>query len=265
MPLSRLSRIFGRKANPPPSIPDGMRVYAVGDVHGRDDLLGELASRIEADLRGAPDEVITVFLGDYVDRGPHSASVIARLVEKRFPTPVRALRGNHEEMLLQFLREPATLGEWRRYGGLETLHSYGVSVAAALRGEGFDVAHEELVAALPEAHLNFLNSAEFSLAIGDYFFCHAGVRPEVPLTEQRPEDLLWIREGFLRFDRPFEKVVVHGHTPVGVPDVRPNRINIDTGAFATSVLTCVALEGQERRFISAVGARPQRRVEKMRI
>ena len=252
--FSRMKRTFESKPPAAAAAPQGMRIYAIGDVHGRDDLLGDLACRIEADLAAEPMRAVTVFIGDYVDRGPHSAAVIERLVVGRFPTPVSALRGNHEEMFLQYLEDPGTLAEWRRNGGLETLRSYGVDVVPAMRGEGFAEAHQALLAALPASHQNFLREARLSVSYGDYFFCHAGVRPGVALENQRADDLMWIRESFLRCERPYGKVVVHGHTPVAKPEVRANRINIDTGGFATSVLTCLALEGTERRFLTA-GAR----------
>ena len=252
--FSRLKRAFEWSPPAAAAAPQGMRIYAVGDVHGRDDLLSDVARRIEADLAAEPRKAVTVFIGDYVDRGPQSAAVIERLAGGRFPTPVSALRGNHEEMFLQFLEDPATLSEWRRNGGLETLRSYGVEVVAAMRGEAFVEARKALLAALPATHLQFLREARLSVSYGDYFFCHAGVRPGVALENQRAEDLMWIRDGFLRFERPFGKVVVHGHTPVAAPEVRANRINIDTGAFATSVLTCLVLEGTERRFLTVSSA-----------
>jgi serine/threonine protein phosphatase 1 len=250
MVFSRLRRVFA--AAPPPlrsSTPERTRVYAIGDVHGRDDLLDEMADLIERDCASAPVETITVMLGDYVDRGPHSAAVVERLASGRFPTRLCALRGNHEAMLLQFLAEPLALEFWRRNGGLETLHSYGVDVSAAMRGEGYEAARDAFRETLPAAHRAFLEATALSATIGDYFFCHAGVRPGAPLSNQREEDLLWIRDGFLSHERSFGKIVVHGHTPVARPEVRANRINIDTGAFAVSRLTCLALEGEDRRFL----------------
>lgn len=258
MPFSLIRRPFRRPALKPEA-PEGMRIYVVGDVHGRDDLLGDVAGAIEGELGSAPSTVLTVLLGDYVDRGPSSASVLERLAGGRFPTPIAALRGNHEQMLLQFLDDPLELESWRRYGGLETLHSYGVDVSAVLRGRGYERARDAFLEALPKGHLEFLSSTRPSAAFGDYFFCHAGVRPGVPLDQQSAEDLMWIRDGFLQFDRSFKKVVVHGHTPVATADFRANRINIDTGAFATSVLTCLALEGAEQRILTAGAPRAPRR------
>ncbi len=252
---SLFKRPFRRTALPSVA-PEGMRIYAVGDVHGRGDLLEEIAAAIESDLASAPATVITVLLGDYVDRGPQTFEVVDRLAEARFPTPIRALRGNHEQMLLQFLDNPSELDSWRRYGGLETLHSYGVDVSKAMRGMGYEETRDALIAALPTAHRHFLSATESSAAYGDYFFCHAGVRPGVPLDRQRAGDLMWISEGFLSFGRSFGKIVVHGHTPVDAADFRPNRINIDTGAFATSMLTCLVLEGAERRILTVGKQRP---------
>jgi len=250
MILSRLKRALASRQSHSATTPERTRVYAIGDVHGRDDLLDEIAGLIESDRKTAPAEVLTLFLGDYIDRGPHSAAVVERLASGRFPTPFRALRGNHEAMLLRFLAEPSVLEFWRNYGGLETLHSYGVDVSAAMRGGGYGAARDAFSEALPAAHRAFLKATEFSAAVGDYFFCHAGVRPGTPLADQDEEDLLWIRDGFLSHERSFGKIVVHGHTPVASPEVRVNRINIDTGAFATSRLTCLALEGEDRRFLS---------------
>ena len=184
MILSRLSRVLPSNSAAPATPPPGMRIYAVGDIHGREDLLSELAELIARDCANAPDEVITVTLGDYVDRGPHSAAVIERLASANFPTRLLTLRGNHEDMLLQFLAEPEALDHWRRNGGLETLHSYGVDVSRAMRGAGYEAVRDAFVEALPSTHRRFLEATELSATIGDYFFCHAGVRPGVALERQ---------------------------------------------------------------------------------
>jgi serine/threonine protein phosphatase 1 len=248
---SLFTRAFEKRKPPAAAAaPANTRIYAIGDVHGREDLLGELAERIKEDLKTAPPYVVTIFLGDYIDRGPRSAEVVDRLANRRFPTQIRTLRGNHEEMLRQFLSDASILDEWRRYGGLETLHSYGIDVSQVSRGEGFELARTTLLRALPAEHSKFLEATELSVTLGDYFFCHAGVRPGAALEDQNSRDLLWIRDGFLRFERPFGKIIVHGHTPVASPEIKSNRINIDTGAFATSILTCLILEGAERRFLS---------------
>jgi len=235
---------------PPARVPDGMRVYCVGDVHGRLDLLTQVADWIAADLARAPRPTVTVFCGDYIDRGPQSAGVIEKLSRGDFPTDIRALRGNHEEMLLTFLENADSMDAWRRYGGLETLHSYGVPVFNVMRGKGFDVAQAALREKLPASHLEFYRSTSFYAEAGDYYFCHAGVRPGVPLERQEPRDLLWIREEFIRYSGVYPKRIVHGHTPVAKPMVLPDRVNIDTGAYASGSLTCCALEGDTLRLFS---------------
>lgn len=233
------------------SVPAGLRVYVIGDIHGRLDLLDCLAYKISDDLRqGRFDEAVTIFLGDYIDRGPHSAGVTERLSAGDLPTRIVALRGNHEATLLSFLEDARVLADWRRYGGLETLVSYGVDVKKVMRGQGYDAALRFLRRNLPPRHLAFFEQTRLSSSIGDYFFCHAGVRPGAALGHQNERDLLWIRDEFNLYHGTFEKIIVHGHTPVEEPQVLPNRICIDTGAYATGVLTCLVLEGANRRFIS---------------
>jgi serine/threonine protein phosphatase 1 len=233
------------------SVPQRCRVYAVGDIHGRADLLSELANRVAVDLKDADyDELLTVFLGDYIDRGPDPAAVVTRVSSSDFPTPIVALRGNHEQMLLNFLSDESTLDTWRLNGGLETLNSYKISVSDLMRGQGYKSAQQELHANLPKNHLKFLKELKSHFVLGDYFFCHAGVRPGIALESQSDGDLMWIRDEFLNSDLNFGKIIVHGHTPVSSPDIRENRINIDTGAFATNKLTCLVLQGTSRRFIS---------------
>ncbi len=249
---SIVGRLRAKQQSPAaPRVPEGMRLYVVGDVHGRLDLLRELAAQIADDVKSAGGrDVGAIFVGDYVDRGPDSAGVVDELSRHAFPTPIIALRGNHEEILLKFLDDATVLDSWRKFGGLETLHSYGVSVSDAMRGAGYDRAREALLRALPQSHLEFLTQTLPSISFGDYFFCHAGVRPGIALSRQSPGDLLWIREEFLRHAGSFGKVVVHGHTPTSAPDVRPNRINVDTGAYASSILTALVLEDDRRRFLS---------------
>ncbi len=237
-----------------PRAPEGARLYVVGDIHGRLDLLRDLARLIAQDAAAqasAPARAETIFLGDYVDRGPDSAGVIDFLASGDFPTPLVALRGNHEAMLARFMEDETALEEWRRFGGLETLHSYGVNVTDALRGANYAQTRAALLERLPAAHRDFLHGMRSSLARGGYFFCHAGVRPGRALTAQTDSDLLWIREPFLSFAGDLGACVVHGHTPVAAPDVRANRINIDTGAYASGRLTALALEGDMRRFLVA--------------
>jgi serine/threonine protein phosphatase 1 len=226
------------------------RVYAIGDIHGRSDLLDRMVTEIALDLSRHPvAEALTVTVGDYVDRGPDSRGVIERLTRNPFVTPYVALRGNHESLLEDFLRDPSTGDYWRRLGGLETLHSYGVDVASLMLGKGQDAAADALRAALPQTHVAFLASLKSSLSIGRYFLCHAGVRPGVPLAQQREEDLLWIRDEFLNSNVDFGKVVVHGHTPSEEPELRANRVNVDTGAFMTNRLACAVLGENDVRFL----------------
>jgi serine/threonine protein phosphatase 1 len=142
------------------------------------------------------------------------------------------------------------LDNWRHFGGLETLASYGVDVRDAMRGRNYAAAQAKLREVLPPPHQEFFERTRLSWSLGDYFFCHAGVRPNFPLARQEETDLLWIRDEFNDFRGAFEKMIVHGHTPVSEPEVLTNRINVDTGAYATDVLTCLVLEGRERRFIA---------------
>jgi serine/threonine protein phosphatase 1 len=227
-----------------PSLPEGMRIYAIGDIHGRSDLLQQLFTVIDIDLdRSRPERVIQVFLGDYVDRGPDSRGVIDLLIERRRSHETVCLKGNHEAFLLDALREPAKLEDWRQYGGLLTMTSYGVRPTMKPTAEEQVTLIRALSDALPFEHLEFLESLQPSYTCGDFFFAHAGVRPGIPINLQREEDLLWIREEFLESETDFGKYVVHGHTPVSAPDIRSNRINIDTGAYATGNLTLLTIQG----------------------
>jgi serine/threonine protein phosphatase 1 len=234
------------------SITDDQRLYVIGDIHGRSDLLDEVIQEIGQDLvDNAPDNAIVVTLGDYVDRGPDSRGVLDRLARNPFPIPYVALKGNHEELFELFLEDPGAGSQWRLLGGLETLHSYGVPVGPLMRGKGFEEASDMLRARVPPEHLAFLSSLRTFITSGQYFLCHAGVRPGVPLDRQESRDLLWIRGEFLTSSRNFGRIVVHGHTPVEQPQVLANRINIDTGAFATGCLTCIVLERGSHRFLTA--------------
>ncbi len=251
---------FARKlwSDPEPvvaAVPRGVRVYAVGDVHGRFDLLEQLLGQIERDAEGAADLVkYVVFLGDYVDRGPQSRLVIERLAGPPLPGfGAIHLRGNHEAAMLDFLADVQIGGAWIAYGGNATMASYGVVPPAEdAPPEFLEEARQQLLAALPDHHLAFLKRLRNSIAIGDYLFVHAGIKPGVPLDRQAESDLLWIRREFLHSTADHGKVVVHGHTIAEQPEVRSNRIGIDTGAFATNRLTALVLEGTERRFLCTV-------------
>jgi serine/threonine protein phosphatase 1 len=234
-------------------MPERQRLYVIGDIHGRADLLDRMIELISADLDAAPAaDPLTVTIGDYVDRGPDSRAVVERLAQNPFPGDFVALKGNHEQLLEDFLGDPSIAEHWRRLGGIETLHSYGVDVGLTMRGRDYPVAAAAMRQSVPQAHLDFLAGLSTSLVVGRYFLCHAGIRPGVPLPQQRKEDLLWIRNPFLDSRTDFGMTVVHGHTPVEQPEILPNRINIDTGAFMTGRLTCAVLEGAHIRFLTAV-------------
>lgn len=232
-------------------IPAGQRIYAVGDIHGREDLLRRMGDLIAEDMgtAAAGSAVTGVLIGDYVDRGPSSAGVLKVLAEGQFPVPLIALRGNHEEMLLSFLDKAEQLDAWRRYGGIETLHSFGIDAEKARHREHFFVVQSELRAAIPERVKAFLGEMRLSHSVGDYFFCHAGVRPGIPLEAQSARDLLWIRDDFVHSRADHGMVIVHGHTPVEQPELLDNRINIDTGAYLSDRLSCVVLEEDTRRIL----------------
>ena len=229
-------------------MPDGVRIYAIGDIHGRADLLDRLLQRIDADLaKNSPRQAIEVFLGDYVDRGSASREVLDRLIERKKAHRAVFLKGNHEALMIRFPIDPSILDDWQRLGGLETLMSYGITPSINADAPAQSRLAVAFGQAFPESHRSFLGELKTSFTCGDYFFVHAGVRPGVPLTKQRDEDLLWIRHEFLLSEDDFSKIVVHGHTPVLQPDIRLNRINIDTGAYATGRLTCLVLEADTIR------------------
>jgi serine/threonine protein phosphatase 1 len=233
-----------------PVVHDGLRIYAIGDVHGRADLLKKLFARIDADLQADPiAETMHVFLGDYIDRGKDSATVLDLLIERASSHKMTFLKGNHELYLTEFLENPRILGAWAHYGALPTLASYGLAPTINANPQQQAELAARLGDAMPKSHSQFLASLKPSFICGDFFFVHAGVRPGTPLTRQSEDDLFWIRDDFLLHEEPFEKIIVHGHTPVREPDVRKNRINIDTGAYATGRLTCLKLEQDKILFI----------------
>ena len=226
------------------------RLYVIGDIHGRLDLLERMIELVNLDIKQSSGDCLVVTLGDYVDRGPHSRGVLDRLLKNPFAGRYVALRGNHEALLEEFLGNPAIAAQWWRLGGLETLRSFDISVRRWMTNRNFSRAAELLRAALSREHVQFLASLKTSLTVGRYFLCHAGVRPGIPLEQQDETDLLWIRDDFLSSRMDFGKIVIHGHTPVREPELLSNRINIDTGAFATGILTCVVLQGGGHRFIT---------------
>ena len=233
-----------RRTKTQPGLPDGIRIYAVGDIHGRADLLEQMFALIDADLASSPvSRSLEVYLGDYVDRGPYSGDTLDLLIERSRIRECVFLKGNHEAYLLEVLRDPTKLEDWRQFGGLETLMSYGIQPSLNPDAAEQTELIRKLIKAMPGRHLKFLRSLQPSFVCGDFFFVHAGVRPGIPLKEQDESDLLWIRNDFLDSEKNFGKFIVHGHTPVRAPDIRPNRINIDTGAYATGNLTLLRIQG----------------------
>ena len=233
-------------------------LYAFGDVHGRYDLLHVLLAEIARDAaeRDAAAKPLLVFCGDYVDRGPDSAKVLAALAWlKRSPVlEVRLLEGNHESILRTFLTEPEECAQWLSFGGRETLRSYGVDAPDAITpGETLPRLRDALLDAMPVSHHRLLDTLELSTRVGDYLFVHAGVRPGVPMHRQKREDLLWIREPFLDHPSPAAQPIVHGHTWVDdQPTILPHRLGIDTGAYATGVLTALRIADDAVETIQAV-------------
>lgn len=240
-----------------PTVPADTRIYAIGDIHGRADLLGELVNKIAEDGRGSAVPIKRIiFLGDYVDRGLQSREVID-LVLDGLPAgfDAIALKGNHEEFMLRFLEDVRFGPGWLMNGGGATLVSYDARLSElGDELERLDDLRRQLCANLPDRHLQFLRALRRWHVEGDYLFVHAGIRPGVPLEAQQDEDILWIREEFLDHRSGHGKIVVHGHTIASAPVVRRNRIGIDTGAYATGVLTCLVLEGAGRRFLQTGAA-----------
>lgn len=245
----------------PSQTPQGTVVYAIGDIHGRSDLLGTLLQGIEQDSRGRQaHRFVVVFLGDYLSRGNDSCAVVEKVMSWRPSTPGRAeviaLQGNHEDLALRYLFGEMEAGRhWFDYDGLDALADYGVVAAdPGARDDGsLQFLRERFAQALPQAHLAFFQALAVSHREGDYHFVHAGVRPGVPLVEQNAHDQMWIRARFLESDLDHGAIVVHGHSIVPTPQVRHNRIAIDTGAYASGVLTCLMLDGSQRAFLQAVG------------
>jgi serine/threonine protein phosphatase 1 len=240
-----------------PKVPDGTLVYAIGDIHGRADLLEKMHAAILKDALDVPAErKVVVYLGDYVDRGPQSKKVVDLLLERPLPGFERThLMGNHEAFLVEFLNDFEAGPGWFFNGGLATLASYGVKIGKSdeLSYETLKRVQAEFLESLPESHIEFYRQLEFSRIEGDFFFVHAGIRPGIPLDNQTDEDMLWIRDEFLFSEEDYGKVIVHGHTITWEPEVKTNRIGIDTGAFLSGVLTALVLEGREQDFLTVTG------------
>jgi serine/threonine protein phosphatase 1 len=242
LPGLRELRVQGRR----PSLLAEVRIYAIGDIHGRLDLLNELLARITSDIALRPTaRPLYVFLGDYIDRGPSSRETIDRLIQHGKAHESVFLKGNHELIAIKCLSDRGLFDQWLRLGGLETLVSYGVPAETLANGKQIAELQSAFHSALPQAHFRFFRDLKNSFECGDFFFAHAGVKPNVELSRQKENDLLWIRGEFLSSKDDFGKIIVHGHTPTREIEVRPNRINIDTGAFATGRLSCLVLEGED--------------------
>jgi serine/threonine protein phosphatase 1 len=252
--LSALRQLFrpGATARARPAVPPGTRWYAIGDIHGRLDLFEAMIAAIERDdEQGGLAETSVVLLGDLVDRGPHSAGVVARARCWQSQRTVHLLAGNHEEMFLGALEDRGVLRHFLRHGGRETALSYGIA-RDQFNSATLEELQDLLARTVPREDLRFLGSAKDYLIAGDYLFVHAGIVPEVPVEDQQPHHLRWIRDPFLDHDEPHTHFVVHGHTITEAIDTRSNRIGIDTGAYRSGCLTALVLEGTERRFIQAV-------------
>ena len=262
-----LKRLFSRPAGDGPAerpsvdgaparLPANLRVYVIGDIHGRLDLLGAIETLIAEDAAasGAERDKLIVYLGDFVDRGFESKGVIDHLINRPIPGFRRImLLGNHDLWLREFVRGQDGGEGWMRFGGDATLLSYGVKMDFELPDKArMDDARAQIAASIPPDHMDFLDGLELGFGLGDYFFCHAGIRPGVALEDQTERDLAWIREPFLSSTAEHGKVIVHGHTIENVPVVRRNRIGIDTGACFTGDLTCLVLDGKDYRFLSTL-------------
>jgi len=255
--LNRMRRAVGLRRGGGGGDPTaGELIYAVGDVHGRYDLLKALLGQVIEDwkARAPARRPLLIFCGDYVDRGPQSAEAVEALIwlQRRGDIQPCFLKGNHEHALMRFFDHPLDSAGWLRFGGAETLESYGVRAPQPDDPADCLRARDALLQRMPSSHLRFLERLELMLVVGDYAFVHAGVQPGTDLRGQREEDLLWIRQDFLDDDGPFEKVIVHGHSWTDDrPRLLPHRIGIDTGAYATGVLTAVRLHGEDIGMIQA--------------
>jgi serine/threonine protein phosphatase 1 len=199
---------------------------------------------IDRDLRGnASIRPIHVFLGDYIDRGAATCETIELLIDRARHFECVFLKGNHEIMMFEVLNNPEKIDVWRQYGGLQTLASYGLHPTLKPDAGEQSVLVAEFRRRVPVTHRQFFRQLRPSYECGDFFFAHAGVKPGIPLEQQHEDDLCWIRDEFLHSTESFDKYIVHGHSPVTTPDIRPNRINIDTGAYATGNLSLLTIQG----------------------
>lgn len=260
-----VERLLGRAAKPPgeaaseadggadmprPFLPEGRRVYCIGDIHGRLDLLEELHEMIRLDSAGFEGSKGVVYLGDYIDRGSQSKQVMDLLIEQPLSGfDAINLLGNHEQTMLDFLEHPEEAAAWLNFGGQVTLLSYGVGLGWIHMSQQVHELRDGLEDKLPQSHLDFLSSCRLTHTEGSYCFVHAGIRPGLPLEEQNPQDLLWIRDEFIGSRASHSHIIVHGHSITAEVEWQPNRIGIDTGAYNTGLLTCLVLEGEDQRLL----------------
>ncbi len=226
--------------------------YAVGDVHGRNDLLVRFINGVRRDAEALGERPRIILLGDYIDRGPASSAVLDTILalQQAEWCDVEVLIGNHELFLMKFILDVSNVGSWLQHGGLATLGCYGIAPPKDRSDpEALEELREDLLARVPDAHLGLLADAKVYFIAGDYLFVHGGVEPGVPIEEQDPDTMLWIRDEFLQSEKACDYVVVHGHSAKATADNLPWRIGVDTGAYATGVLTAVRLHGTERKIV----------------
>jgi serine/threonine protein phosphatase 1 len=251
----KLALHFLRRLRSGPTIPAGLRVYAIGDIHGRLDLLEQLLVRIEEDVgQRSPADILVILLGDLIDRGPDSAGVVRRAMAPLEWGRLVTLKGNHEAAMLDALGGDSKMFSiWLRNGGREAVASWGLDLESNADLDADEV-RTAVRAVIPAAQIGWLHRQAISLHIGDYFFVHAGVRPGVALDKLETRDALWIRDEFLTSDRSHGAIIVHGHTPRDEVEERPNRIGIDTGAYFSGRLTALGLEGDRRWFLQTAAS-----------
>lgn len=247
----RISSLFKKNLPVQPFLPADTRIYCIGDIHGCNGLLQKLLLEIQQDRKNFNGKIMMLYLGDFIDRGPHSKEVIDTLLNNEQPDiETIYLRGNHEQTLLDCLENPALIPDWLAYGGLSALASYKVIVAKIpTKFQDLVAIQQQLREKLPPAHYRFFSETQLSYTLGSYFFVHAGIVPGRSLTRQQPEDLLWIRDEFIQSRKHHEKIIVHGHTIAHQPQLLSNRIGIDTGAFSSGKLTCLVLEADLQRIL----------------